>query len=140
MIVNKNKLARLRRSRHWSQEDLAAAAQLSSRTVQRLESGGQGSVDTVKAIAAALAIRVDDLAEEPIDRSWIMGPIIGAGGGIMGCLFGYLAIFASQPDFATAMKHNWDSLAFVTSMLAFSVLFPAYMIRRHWNSSPPNLE
>ena len=48
------------RNRHgWSQEDLAAAAGLSTRTIQRVETEGNGSLDSAKAIAAAFDVSLE---------------------------------------------------------------------------------
>lgn len=52
----------LRLERAWSQEDLAAAAGLSARTVQRLEQGQKPSLETLKALAAAFNVPVARLA------------------------------------------------------------------------------
>ncbi|RKQ40916.1 2TM domain-containing protein [Enterobacter sp. R1(2018)] len=59
----------LRLSRAWSQEQLAELSSLSVRTIQRIENGGQASLETLSAIAAAFDLKVADLnadmAEEP---------------------------------------------------------------------------
>ncbi len=47
---------RLREQRAWSQEQLAEIAGVSVRTVQRVETGGSGSLDTRMALAAALEV------------------------------------------------------------------------------------
>lgn len=51
-------LKALRLERAWSQEQLAEISGLSARTVQRLEQGGKASLDTQKALAAALDVPV----------------------------------------------------------------------------------
>jgi transcriptional regulator with XRE-family HTH domain len=50
-----------RERRAWSQEHLAEVAGLSLRTVQRVEGGGSGSFETVKALAAVLETDVATL-------------------------------------------------------------------------------
>ncbi len=54
----------LRLSRAWSQEQLAELSSLSVRTIQRIENGGQASLETLSAIAAAFDLKVADLNAE----------------------------------------------------------------------------
>lgn len=52
----------LRRARAWSQEQLAEAAALSLRTVQRIERGAPAAPETVQALAGALDVPAAELA------------------------------------------------------------------------------
>lgn len=67
--MNHNTIKSLRLSRAWSQEQLAELSSLSVRTIQRIENGGQASLETLSAIAAAFDLNVADLnmqvSEEP---------------------------------------------------------------------------
>lgn len=45
----------------WTQEALATAAQISSRTVQRIEDGGPASPESLRSIADAFNVSLDDL-------------------------------------------------------------------------------
>lgn len=54
-------LKELRLSRHWSQEQLAELSGLSSRTIQRIEQGHKVDVGSIKLLAGALEMDVDDL-------------------------------------------------------------------------------
>lgn len=56
MKINKTAVLSLRNAQSWSQEDLAAAAGVSVRTIQRMESQGVSSINTVKSVAAAFNI------------------------------------------------------------------------------------
>ncbi|AJZ90575.1 2TM domain-containing protein [Cedecea neteri] len=56
-----NNIKALRLSRAWSQEQLAELSSLSVRTIQRIENGGQASLETMSAIAAAFDLNVTDL-------------------------------------------------------------------------------
>lgn len=56
-------IKKLRLQRAWSQEQLAECSGLSVRTVQRLEKGGQMSLESRKSIAAAFDIDADDITE-----------------------------------------------------------------------------
>lgn len=59
MIVKK-----LRVERNWSQEQLAEFCGLSVRTIQRVESGNQASVETLKCLASVFEVDISKLTEE----------------------------------------------------------------------------
>lgn len=61
MRVNANLVLQLRTDKSWSQEELAIAAGLNLRTVQRIESEGAASLQSKKALASALDIDIHDL-------------------------------------------------------------------------------
>ena len=56
----------LRISRHLSQEQLAQMSGLNVRTIQRIESGHNASVESMKCIAAALDVEIDILIQEKV--------------------------------------------------------------------------
>ena len=64
-------LKELRISRHISQEQLAQMSGLNVRTIQRIESGHNASVESLKCLAAALDVDVTEMNQETfmIDRS-----------------------------------------------------------------------
>lgn len=68
MKVNTAQVSALRKRRSWSQDELATAAGLSLRTVQRIESEGTASLQSMKALAAALESALDDLTYSPEKR------------------------------------------------------------------------
>jgi transcriptional regulator with XRE-family HTH domain len=55
------RIKQLRTERAWSQEQLAQICGVNVRTIQRLENGGKGSPETLKAIAAGFELDVRDL-------------------------------------------------------------------------------
>lgn len=59
MIVKK-----LRVERNWSQEQLAEFCGLSVRTIQRVESGNQASMETLKCLASVFEVNISKLTEE----------------------------------------------------------------------------
>lgn len=61
MRVNAELVAELRKKCAWSQDELATAAGLNLRTVQRIENVGTASLQSAKALAAALEIELEDL-------------------------------------------------------------------------------
>jgi DNA-binding XRE family transcriptional regulator len=65
MRVNAGLVAELRRKCAWSQDELATAAGLNLRTIQRIENIGTASLQSAKALAAALQIELKDLKHSP---------------------------------------------------------------------------
>lgn len=61
MKVNSGLVKKLRSEKSWSQEQLAEACGLSLRTIQRLESTGNASIESVHAVAKALGIDAQQL-------------------------------------------------------------------------------
>lgn len=56
MNVSPEKIKQLRAEHGWSQEQLGEVAGLSYRTVQRIEKDGNGSPETIMAIASAFSV------------------------------------------------------------------------------------
>lgn len=85
----------------WSQEELAIASGLSTRTVQRLESDGKGSTSSVKSIASALEVEMHNLEKKP--RGHILGVRFGYGGIIVGvaCAVAAIAMSALSGEITT---------------------------------------
>lgn len=63
MRTDPARVRRLREQRAWSQEQLAEIAGINVRTLQRVESGGGGSLETRMALASALEVAPADLCE-----------------------------------------------------------------------------
>ena len=61
MHINRSLILALRKERSWSQDELAVAAGLNLRTVQRIERSGSASLQSRKALAAAFDINVSAL-------------------------------------------------------------------------------
>lgn len=59
--MNESRIAQLRRSKGWTQQQLASESGVTVRTVQRLEAGQDSSMDTLSRIAKALEVPVGDL-------------------------------------------------------------------------------
>ena len=57
-IFDPQNLINLRHSHHWTQEELSAASGVSTRTIQRIEREGGGSLETWKALAAAFDVDI----------------------------------------------------------------------------------
>ena len=72
MKINAQLVITLRNRRSWSQEELATAAGLNLRTIQRIESEGVASLQSRKALASAFDVEVDelDLQEKQIMKTF----------------------------------------------------------------------
>lgn len=64
MKVNATLIKKLRIERNWSQEDLSEQSGLSLRTIQRLESGSNISMESLKILAATFGMTTDQLVEK----------------------------------------------------------------------------
>lgn len=65
MEIDTEKLKRWREERFWSQEHLAELAGIALRTVQRIESGGTASRESITALAAAYNVDAAALTYAP---------------------------------------------------------------------------
>src|SRR5687768_15519895 len=72
MKINAPLVVTLRNRRSWSQEELATAAGLNLRTIQRIESDGVASLQSRKALASAFDVGVTelDIQEEKLMRTF----------------------------------------------------------------------
>ena len=61
MMINLELVRALRKQRSWSQDQLAAIAGISLRTVQRIEKDGTSSLESKKALASAFEIDATEL-------------------------------------------------------------------------------
>lgn len=61
MEIDRQLVRRSRQDRGWTQQQLAEIANLSLRTVQRVENQGVGSHETVSALIAVLEVQRDQL-------------------------------------------------------------------------------
>jgi transcriptional regulator with XRE-family HTH domain len=66
MNINADLVVKLRKKRSWSQDELAIASGLNLRTIQRIEKYASASLQSKKAVAAALGIDARDLDNEEI--------------------------------------------------------------------------
>jgi transcriptional regulator with XRE-family HTH domain len=68
MKINATIVSDLRKQHSWSQDELATAAGLNLRTVQRIENEGTASLQSVKALASALNTQLEKLKLIPEKR------------------------------------------------------------------------
>ena len=67
MRINADLVIKARKGKSWSQEELAIAAGLNLRTVQRIESEAAASLQSKKALASALDLDIHALESLEID-------------------------------------------------------------------------
>ena len=84
MKLNPSIVRRLREARHWSQEQLAAAAGLGLRTVQRVEADGVASRGTRVCLAAALDTDVSAMLDASPSPSPSPSPVAAVRRGCCG--------------------------------------------------------
>lgn len=90
MRVNAERVKKERQDRGWTQEQLAGAAGISLRTVQRIEAQAQASNESIAALCAVFTVRRDEIAASaaPTPHSPSRAPVITAllGGFVGGAL------------------------------------------------------
>ena len=64
MLLNKTRLITERQNRAWSQSELAQAADLSLRTIQRIEKEGRASLESAKALASVYCLDITDIYQK----------------------------------------------------------------------------
>ncbi len=82
MKIDGNRVRREREQRAWTQEHLAGATGLSLRTIQRIETTGTASFDSLNSLAAVFSLSVADLrlpeatlnVQPPAPANWLTGP------------------------------------------------------------------
>jgi len=60
-MINSELIKKLRKQKNWSQEELGTATGLSHRTIQRIENSGNASLESKRALSAALEVDIDEL-------------------------------------------------------------------------------
>lgn len=98
--VDTDRIKEIRREQAMSQEELAGAAGLSIRTIQRIEAEGIASLASKKALAVGLGVApetLDDLREQRLRFLAALkgGTILGMGGALIGGTSAYVAITLS---------------------------------------------
>lgn len=99
MIINASVVKKERTNKGWTQQQLADVSGLSLRTIQRVESQGQGSMETGNALCSVLEMERRTLVEapkteEPYTRPKFLAFI--ACGALTGFLCGVLVMLLLQ--------------------------------------------
>ncbi|MEM6707786.1 MAG: helix-turn-helix transcriptional regulator [Pseudomonadota bacterium] len=127
--INGPLMKRLRQEAGWSQEELAIAAGLSTRTVQRLESEGSGSTQSIKSVAAALEISMHNLEQKP--RTALAGMRWGFGGVAVGTLSATVAILSSWSQGSTSAYDAGLAFAIVGAFAGVASAFIGWASSRY---------
>ncbi|MEM9302001.1 MAG: helix-turn-helix transcriptional regulator [Pseudomonadota bacterium] len=94
--IDFERLKELRARRAWTQQQLAEVSGLSLRTIQRIESRGQASQDSLQALAAVLDVSSAELLADSPPKTRARKPAGAAGGALAGALLMLLALSMSS--------------------------------------------
>ncbi len=111
MKIDSNLIKKLRAAKGWSQEQLSEVCGLSLRTVQRLENGGNASIESVRALAAAFSIEPTELMLSETETAQTPLDAVATG----------LREFANFSGTATRFEYWWFFL-FVVLVLAVATI------------------
>lgn len=119
MKIDSNLVKKLRTAKNWSQEQLSEKSGLSLRTIQRLENGGNASIESVRALAVAFAIDPNELRLNETEPSQTPLEAVKTG----------LRNFANFSGTATRFEYWWF-FAFVVVVTAVATILheKAYQI------------
>lgn len=112
----KNRIKELRTACHLSQEQLAEKAQVSVRTIQRLEAGDDASISALNLVAGALGVEVGDLFPHTDTSQKQEEKIQSADEQLQ------YQLQARHEEFRT-FKHLYNAI-FIIVMMAWGALFP----------------
>lgn len=97
MNIDSNTIREARLSRGWTQQQLGDVSSLSLRTIQRVESQGQGSLETCNALCAVLELNRDQVLKQSNSnkqRTGHLPPMVLAIAVAIGFLVGVAATLA----------------------------------------------
>ncbi|MCH8493258.1 MAG: helix-turn-helix transcriptional regulator [Idiomarina sp.] len=97
MNIDSNTIREARLSRGWTQQQLGDVSCLSLRTIQRVESQGQGSLETCNALCAVLELNRDQVLKQANankQRTGHLPPMVLAIAVAIGFLVGVAATLA----------------------------------------------
>ncbi|WP_423185434.1 helix-turn-helix transcriptional regulator [Alishewanella sp. d11] len=96
MNIDSNTIREARLNRGWTQQQLSEVSCLSLRTIQRVESQGQGSLETCNALCAVLELDRQQVLQQTVTKSTTtqQPPIVLALAVICGFVIGVLATLA----------------------------------------------
>lgn len=103
MVVGGYRLRTLREQSGWTQPELAEAAGVDVRTIQRIEAGKSASLHTIVGVAKALGVALEDLqaTSKPVPTPRPSGAFlrrVESGSELLGIVDGCLAFEFSQDD------------------------------------------
>lgn len=114
MTISKDMVKKLRTERNWSQETLSEKSGLSLRTVQRIESGNNISMETLKILARTFEVPTDYLMDKETVK--VHTPIEAVRTGFVD--FSDFSGRASRYDY-------WWFLVFIVIMMSIATIISA---------------
>lgn len=127
ITINPSKLRSKRAEQHWSQSELCEASGLSLRTVQRMETGGRCSIDSVQAIAAAFNIPADDFVVSQHNTGIKRGMQFGFVGVATGALAATISVFYSLETATITPVDAGTSFGIIGTIAGLSCAFIGFM-------------
>ena len=133
-----------RKRKGYSQEDLSSKTEITVRTIQRIEKGNVNPhLQTVKMLAAALEIEVDELLnlqnpkEETIQKKWLLllhgTPLLGFILPFCNVLFPLFLWIHKRDDNVLYDKHGAKIINFqITALLLYALAFVALLTIEKW--------
>ena len=106
MRINRKKVRKMRVDRAWTQNELAVMADLSLRTIQRIENAGLASIESLKALAAVFEVTSASL----VTKTWSPVSVMAAVGVLlMGGLM-FILPASADPIMLNLKMHEADQL------------------------------
>lgn len=93
IMINSALIKELRKKRSWSQDQLATAAGLSLRTVQRIEKDGVCSLESSQALAAVFELSAESMQIDSSKRAGDLNVRRGQRFGMLGNTLGFICAY-----------------------------------------------
>lgn len=118
MKINSERVKSLRQAHHMSQDELAGAAGLSLRTIQRIESEGIASLESKKALASVLNVTIESLHDSREAENRYLRWLVG------GTSLGFLGVFVGGACAAFGIYSSYGAgeLSAASAGTGFSLL------------------
>jgi len=130
IVIDTKTLREKRSQRHWSQSDLSEASGLSLRTVQRMETEGRCSIDSIQAIAAAFDLSVDEFLISHQNIGIKRGVTMGFIGVAVGSLAAITSVLLGIQSEAGAFSNAGISFGIIGAIAGLSCAFIGAMSTR----------
>lgn len=127
ITIDSSMLRSKRAEQHWSQSELCEASGLSLRTVQRMETEGRCSIDSVQAIAAAFDVPTDDFLVSQHRAGIKRGVQFGFVGVAAGALAATVSVFYSLQTITISPADAGASFGIIGAIAGLSCAFIGIM-------------
>jgi len=131
MRLSNNTVRTFRIERGWSQEELALAAGLSLRTIQRVEAEGLSSLSTATSIAAAFDTNLLELQEQN-NKPVLPTEFLVYGTAILGLVVVTLALVSESGRLPWPEIHSraYATINFISFVVGTLLIIPAFISAR----------